>query len=161
MRKVCLASRLTADVHIPGALLISYFVDIETWALYSHSSRRRGLQNRSSPLMTFPTFLARWSSWQEGTPESDSRRLKWFDLAWTSHIQAILPRNAKVYIACRNEAKAKAAIEKLREATGKDALYLPLDLASFKSIQAAASDFLRLVTGLLQICLETDRYKNS
>lgn len=56
--------------------------------------------------------------------------------------KAILPRNAKVYIACRNEAKAKAAIEKLREATGKDALYLPLDLASFKSIQAAASDFL-------------------
>ncbi|PBK62199.1 NAD-P-binding protein [Armillaria solidipes] len=56
--------------------------------------------------------------------------------------KAILPRNAKVYIACRNETKAKAAIEKLREATGKDALYLPLDLASFKSIQAAASDFL-------------------
>ncbi|KAK0244718.1 hypothetical protein EDD85DRAFT_809353 [Armillaria nabsnona] len=55
--------------------------------------------------------------------------------------KAILPRNAKVYIACRSEAKAKAAIEKLREATGKDALYLPLDLASFKSIQAAASDF--------------------
>lgn len=69
-----------------------------------------------------------------------------------------MPRNAKVYIACRNEAKAKAAIEKLREATGKDALYLPLDLASFKSIQAAASDFLRFVTGLLQICLETDGY---
>ncbi|KAK0185515.1 hypothetical protein F5146DRAFT_937364 [Armillaria mellea] len=56
--------------------------------------------------------------------------------------KAILPRNAKVYIACRNETKARAAIEKLREATGKDALYLPLDLASFMSIQAGASNFL-------------------
>ncbi|KAK0201385.1 hypothetical protein DFS33DRAFT_1375046 [Desarmillaria ectypa] len=56
--------------------------------------------------------------------------------------KAILPHNAKVYVACRNEAKANAAIEKLRETTGKDALYLPLNLASLKSIQAAASTFL-------------------
>lgn len=56
--------------------------------------------------------------------------------------KAILPRNAKVYLACRNETKTNVAIEKLREATGKDAIYLPLDLASFKSIQAAANNFL-------------------
>ncbi|KAG7442329.1 NAD(P)-binding protein [Guyanagaster necrorhizus] len=49
--------------------------------------------------------------------------------------KAILLPNAKVYLACRNETKANAAIEKLP-------IYLPLDLASFKSIQVAANNFL-------------------
>ncbi|SJL07782.1 related to Oxidoreductase, short-chain dehydrogenase [Armillaria ostoyae] len=56
--------------------------------------------------------------------------------------KALLPRNAKVYIASRNTKKAGDAIDKLREDTGKDAIFLPLDLASLKSIRAAAEQFL-------------------
>ncbi|KAK0187801.1 hypothetical protein F5146DRAFT_1113027 [Armillaria mellea] len=56
--------------------------------------------------------------------------------------KALLPRNAKVYIASRNAKKTGDAIDKLREDTGKDAIFLPLDLASLKSIRAAAEQFL-------------------
>ncbi|KAK0243938.1 hypothetical protein EDD85DRAFT_180695 [Armillaria nabsnona] len=56
--------------------------------------------------------------------------------------KALLPRNAKVYIASRNAKKAGDAIDKLREDTGKDAIFLPLDLASLKSVRAAADQFL-------------------
>lgn len=56
--------------------------------------------------------------------------------------KALLPRNAKVYIASRNAKKTGDAIAKLREDTGKDAIFLPLDLASLKSIRAAAEQFL-------------------
>ncbi|KAK0464215.1 uncharacterized protein EV420DRAFT_1515391 [Desarmillaria tabescens] len=56
--------------------------------------------------------------------------------------KALLPRNARVYIACRNAERASEAIEKLREATEKDAIFLPLNLASLKSIRVAAEQFL-------------------
>ncbi|KAG7445703.1 NAD-P-binding protein [Guyanagaster necrorhizus] len=57
--------------------------------------------------------------------------------------KALLPRNARVYIACCNAKKASDAIDKLCEDTGKDSIFLPLDLASFKSIRVAADEFLR------------------
>ena len=58
-------------------------------------------------------------------------------------MQALLAKNAKVYIAARNNEKAKAAIEDLKQTTGKEAIFLKLDLSSLSSIRAAAEEFLR------------------
>jgi len=54
----------------------------------------------------------------------------------------LLAKNAKVYIATRSEDRGKAAIEDLRQATGKEAIWLKLDLSSLKSVKAAAEEFL-------------------
>lgn len=54
-----------------------------------------------------------------------------------------MKKNAKVYLAARDERKALAAIEELERETGKRAHYLHLDLASMKSIKASAETFLR------------------
>ena len=51
-------------------------------------------------------------------------------------------KNAKVYLAARNEQKALAAIEELEKETGKKAHYLHLDLASLTSVKASAEAFL-------------------
>lgn len=51
--------------------------------------------------------------------------------------------NAKVYIAARNPEKAEDAIARLKEATGKEAIFLKLDLASLKAVKAGAEEFLR------------------
>ena len=61
--------------------------------------------------------------------------------------KALMKKNAKVYLACRSEAKALAAIESLEELCGDagQAEYLKLDLASLKSIKIAAEEFLRHV----------------
>ena len=59
--------------------------------------------------------------------------------------QALLSHNAKVYFACRSETKAREAIEDLREVTGKEGIFLPLDLADLHSIKAAAETFMRCV----------------
>ena len=56
--------------------------------------------------------------------------------------QALLNKNATVYLAARNEQKASVAIEELEMETGKTAHYLHLDLASLKSVKAAAETFL-------------------
>ncbi|KAG6856471.1 hypothetical protein H0H87_004050 [Tephrocybe sp. NHM501043] len=57
-------------------------------------------------------------------------------------VRALLSRNAKVYMASRNAAKAKAAIEELEKETEKEAVFLELDLASLKSVRKAAEEFL-------------------
>lgn len=56
---------------------------------------------------------------------------------------ALLRRNAKVYIAGRTPAKAEAAIRELKERTGKDALFLELDLANLRAVRKAAATFQR------------------
>ncbi|KAG6833420.1 hypothetical protein H0H93_013266 [Arthromyces matolae] len=56
-------------------------------------------------------------------------------------IRALLSRNAKVYMASRNAAKAKAAIDELREDMGKEAVFLELDLASLRSVRRAVEEF--------------------
>ncbi|KAJ7207900.1 NAD(P)-binding protein [Mycena pura] len=56
-------------------------------------------------------------------------------------IKALLPKNAKVYMASRSEAKAKAAIAKLKEETSKEALFLQIDLSDVESIKQAAEEF--------------------
>ena len=58
-------------------------------------------------------------------------------------VKALLQRNAKVYLAARSRSKADAAIKDLKEATGKDAIFLELDLANLASVKKAAEEFLR------------------
>ncbi|KAF9479836.1 NAD(P)-binding protein [Pholiota conissans] len=55
--------------------------------------------------------------------------------------KALLEHNAKVYIAARSSEKATKAIQELKTATGKEALYLKLDLADLKSVKAAVEEF--------------------
>ena len=50
-----------------------------------------------------------------------------------------------MYIATRREDRAKAAIEDLKRTTGKEAIWLKLDLSSLKSVKAAAEEFLARV----------------
>jgi NAD(P)-dependent dehydrogenase (short-subunit alcohol dehydrogenase family) len=57
-------------------------------------------------------------------------------------IRVLLNHNAKVYMAARSQSKAEAAIAELKEQTGKDALFLKLDLGDLKSIKVSAAEFL-------------------
>ncbi|TBU26107.1 NAD(P)-binding protein [Dichomitus squalens] len=54
----------------------------------------------------------------------------------------MLKHNAKVYLAARSPEKAAAAIASLKEETGKEAIFLKLDLGSLASVKAAAQEFL-------------------
>jgi retinol dehydrogenase-12 len=53
-----------------------------------------------------------------------------------------------VYIGARSQVKADEAISKLRELTGKKALFLKLDLGDLKAVKAAAEEFLRYASSL-------------
>lgn len=48
-------------------------------------------------------------------------------------------------MASRNEKKALAAISELQRDTGRQAIFLRLDLADLKSVRAAAQEFMRSV----------------
>ncbi|KAF5371110.1 hypothetical protein D9758_004259 [Tetrapyrgos nigripes] len=58
-------------------------------------------------------------------------------------VKALLEHNAKVYLAARNQVRAETAIKDLREKTGKDAIWLKLDLADLRSVKGAAEEFRR------------------
>ena len=47
-----------------------------------------------------------------------------------------------MYLAARNRDTAIAVIESLRQDTGKEAIYIPLDLTDFQSIRKASEEFL-------------------
>ena len=53
-----------------------------------------------------------------------------------------MARNAKVYVASRSAEKAKAAIAELKTGTGKEAVFLSLDLTSLKSVRHAVEEYL-------------------
>lgn len=59
--------------------------------------------------------------------------------------QALLNKNAKVYMGARSEAKANEAIENLKAETGHEAIFLQLDLADLKSVRRAAEEFISCV----------------
>ena len=69
-------------------------------------------------------------------------KVSWsFCSAMELNAQALGEHNAKVYLAARSEEKAMAAIEKLRNATGKDNFhFLKLDLGNLPSCAAAARE---------------------
>ncbi|KAF5337982.1 hypothetical protein D9758_014324 [Tetrapyrgos nigripes] len=56
-------------------------------------------------------------------------------------VKALLEHNAKIYLAARSRAKAEAAIEELRKETGREAIWLQLDLADLASVKTAAAEF--------------------
>ncbi|KAI0747516.1 NAD(P)-binding protein [Fomes fomentarius] len=56
-------------------------------------------------------------------------------------VKVLLQHNAKVYLAARSKQKAEAAIASLRRETGKDPLFLALDLSSLTSVKNAAAEF--------------------
>ncbi|KAJ8515180.1 hypothetical protein ONZ45_g7374 [Pleurotus djamor] len=57
-------------------------------------------------------------------------------------VRALLAHNATVYMASRSEERARGAIADLKADTGKDALFLHLDLGNLASVRAAAAEFL-------------------
>ncbi|KXN81048.1 hypothetical protein AN958_06170 [Leucoagaricus sp. SymC.cos] len=59
-------------------------------------------------------------------------------------VKALLFKRAKVYIASHNEERANAAIQELEAATNYKAHFLKVDLASLRSVKAAAEEFRRL-----------------
>lgn len=60
----------------------------------------------------------------------------------TVSLQALLQHNAKVYLAARSKEKAENAIASLKEATGKEAIFLELDLSSLSAVKKSAGEFL-------------------
>ncbi|EJU00112.1 NADP-binding protein [Dacryopinax primogenitus] len=54
----------------------------------------------------------------------------------------LLLKNAKVYLFCRSESKALAAIADLKQQTGKEALFVSCDLSDLSAIKACAEEFL-------------------
>jgi NAD(P)-dependent dehydrogenase (short-subunit alcohol dehydrogenase family) len=59
-------------------------------------------------------------------------------------VKALLSKRAKVYIASHNKERTEAAIQELKAATTNEAIFLELDLASLKSVKAAAETFQNL-----------------
>ncbi|KAI0756275.1 NAD(P)-binding protein [Daedaleopsis nitida] len=57
-------------------------------------------------------------------------------------VKALLEHNAKVYLAARSREKAEAAIADLKQLTGKEAIFLELDLSNLAAVKAAAEKFL-------------------
>jgi NAD(P)-dependent dehydrogenase (short-subunit alcohol dehydrogenase family) len=57
-------------------------------------------------------------------------------------VQVLLSKNARVYIAARDESRAKKTTEELKEETGKQCVFfLKLDLADLPSVKAAVEEF--------------------
>ncbi|KDR82948.1 hypothetical protein GALMADRAFT_220948 [Galerina marginata CBS 339.88] len=56
--------------------------------------------------------------------------------------KALLAHNAKVYVAARSREKAERAIKDLENETGKEGIFLELDLSDLKSVKASAEEFL-------------------
>jgi len=54
----------------------------------------------------------------------------------------LLAHNAKVYIAARSQEKTEAAIKDLKEETGKEAVWLKLDLSDLNAVKSSAEEFL-------------------
>jgi retinol dehydrogenase-12 len=67
--------------------------------------------------------------------------------------------NAKVYLAARSAQKANEAIAELKSETGKEAIFLQLDLSDIHAVRKSAQEFLTYVSVLsfgveaLNICL--------
>jgi retinol dehydrogenase-12 len=57
--------------------------------------------------------------------------------------KVLLTRNAKVYIAARSQEKTETAIKDLKDQTGREAIWLKLDLSDLNAVKAAAEEFLR------------------
>ncbi|KAI9435208.1 NAD(P)-binding protein [Russula earlei] len=63
-------------------------------------------------------------------------------------VKSLLEHNAKVYLATRSATKANAAIAELKDKTGKEAIFLHLDLADLPAVRKSAREFLSKETQL-------------
>ncbi|KIJ62658.1 hypothetical protein HYDPIDRAFT_94215 [Hydnomerulius pinastri MD-312] len=63
-------------------------------------------------------------------------------------VKVLLQHDAKVYIAARDQSKSESAIQELKASTGKEAVFLKLDLGNLKAVKAAAEEFLSKETRL-------------
>lgn len=68
--------------------------------------------------------------------------------------QALLEHNAKVYMAARSKERAEAAIQDLKQTTGREAIFLPLDLSNLASVRESAAEFSRQVYVVSQLYIE-------
>ncbi|KAG8910871.1 hypothetical protein FRC01_006076, partial [Tulasnella sp. 417] len=59
----------------------------------------------------------------------------------SSFCQRLLLKNAKVYMASRSPTRAEEAIRDLKEQTGKDAIFLELELSGLEKVTKAANEF--------------------
>ena len=59
-------------------------------------------------------------------------------------------------MASRNPARAEAAIKDLKEQTGKEAIFLQVELTSLASVKRAAEEFLRYVLAFVYVILLSD-----
>jgi retinol dehydrogenase-12 len=66
--------------------------------------------------------------------------------------QALLAKDAKVYIAARDEEKTTRAIAALKRETAREARFVHLDLADLRSIKKAAAEFSRYGLLLVVVC---------
>ncbi|KAG7097540.1 hypothetical protein E1B28_004879 [Marasmius oreades] len=57
-------------------------------------------------------------------------------------VKELLEHNARVYIAARNRKSSEETIEELRLQTGKEAMFLHLDLADLPSVKSCAEEFM-------------------
>ncbi|KAF7309833.1 hypothetical protein MIND_00355200 [Mycena indigotica] len=55
-------------------------------------------------------------------------------------VRVLLNHGAKVYMASRSQEKAESAIVDLKQLTGKEAIFLKLDLGDLKSVKVAAEE---------------------
>ncbi|KAJ6465679.1 hypothetical protein DFH09DRAFT_1346245 [Mycena vulgaris] len=53
----------------------------------------------------------------------------------------LLKKNGKVYMTSRSRQRTKAAIADLEQETGRQAIFLQLDLADLHSVKAAAAEY--------------------
>ncbi|KAF5342505.1 hypothetical protein D9611_001521 [Ephemerocybe angulata] len=60
----------------------------------------------------------------------------------------LLSHNAKVYFAARDKTRAEQAIEELKEETGKEGIFLQLDLSDLHSVKRAVEEFQKQETQL-------------
>jgi retinol dehydrogenase-12 len=77
-----------------------------------------------------------------------------------SRTQQLLAHNAKVYLAARNAQKVDEAIAELKNETGKEAIFLQLDLADIPAIRRSAQEFLSCVSYLFSLCLFSRVFRN-
>ena len=52
----------------------------------------------------------------------------------------LLTKNAKVWITARDKSKGEATLEELKNATGKDASFIVMNLANLQSVKRAAEE---------------------
>jgi retinol dehydrogenase-12 len=55
----------------------------------------------------------------------------------------MMHKNAKVYMGARDSEKSRTAVKQLKEETGEDITFIPLDLSDLHHVRKAAEAFLR------------------